>query len=595
MTTNKAIRLGIALALVLATTFALRGVLDLPFIQFDDPEYVTQNASVRNGLSWTGLGWALTAVHAANWHPVTWLSHMADVSVYGMAPTGHHATSLALHCVNVLLLFILLVKMTDAPWRSGLAAALFALHPLRVESVAWVSERKDVLSGFFWLTTTLAYVRWTRLRTWKAQVPVLTLFVLGLASKQMLVTLPFTLLLLDAWPLGRLDLSRPNPREIWSRVREKLPLFGLSAAAALTVYLVQAGAGAAKPVAQYSMLQRVENAGTSILAYLADTVMPTALAVFYPHPELPPSALTIAACFSLLVAVTGAAWWARRRFSFFIVGWLWFLGTLVPVLGFVQVGFQARADRYTYIPSIGLAMIVAWAVPAVKKRSAWLVGLVAATVLGTLAFLTARQVGYWTSDRALFEHALRVTDRNWLAETAIGADKERNGDLAGAAAHYQRALTIRPQAPQALNNLGNLLVGAGSKDQGIALLREAVRQWPGYPAALSNLGSALAESGRLEEGIGYLELAARAVPEDPSMRFNLGLALLQAGRLRDALREFEAVTRLRREIRRRPLWSHESGRNFPGLEGGRYLAPALERGAVSAILVRGESERRSIG
>jgi protein O-mannosyl-transferase len=537
----------VVLGLVSLTALVFAGVLHLPFIQFDDAEYVTRNPFLRDGLTWSAAVWAATSAHAANWHPVTWLSHLIDVSVFGVSARGHHAVNLLLHCANVALLFVLLDRMTGAPWRSALATVLFALHPLRVESVAWVSERKDVLSAFFWLATTLAYAGWIRERTRARYAGLLVLFALGLASKQMLVTLPFTLLLLDAWPLGRIDLARPTWRMVRPRVREKLPLFGLSFAAAATTFVVQRQAGAARPMAEYSFLQRLENAGVSVLAYLGDTVWPASLAVFYPHPDTPLSFSRLAGSLALLAAITAVAWWARRRQPSLIVGWLWFLGTLVPVLGLVQVGNQARADRYTYVPSIGLAIILAWAIPGARLgsrgvRLAW--SAAAALVVAALAALTVRQIGFWKDDRTLFEHALRVTERNWLSETAIGMELEREGDVAGAISRYERALAIRPSAPQALNNLGYLLAGIGQRDRGIALLRESVRLWPGYGAALANLGSALAESGQVEEGIGYLRRASSVAPADASIRYNLGLALLQAGRPGEALTEFDAVTRL---------------------------------------------------
>jgi Flp pilus assembly protein TadD len=537
----------VALGLAFLTALAFAGVLRLPFIQFDDAEYVTGNPFLRDGLTWSAAAWAATSAHAANWHPVTWISHLIDVSLFGMSPQGPHAINLLLHCANVALLYVLLDRMTGAARPSMLATALFAVHPLRVESVAWISERKDVLSTFFWLATSLAYVGWVRDRKPARYVAVLLLFALGLASKQMLVTLPFTLLLLDAWPLGRIDVARPAWRTAWPLVREKLPMFGLAIVAAATTFIVQRQAGAARPMAEYSFLQRLENAGVAVLAYLVDTVWPTSLAVFYPHPETPLSVARLAGSLGLLGTITALAWWARRRQPSLIVGWLWFLGTLVPVIGLVQVGNQARADRYTYIPSIGLAIIVAWAISGARLRTrrAQVAGAVAAAaVVGTLAILTVRQVQFWRNDRTLFEHALQVTERNWLAETAIGMDLERKGDLPGAMARYERALAIRPTAPQALNNLGNLLVGIGQRDRGIALLRESVRHWPGYSSALANLGSSLAESGRVEEGIDYLRKAASIAPADASIRYNLGLALLQAGRPGEALAEFEVVCRL---------------------------------------------------
>jgi protein O-mannosyl-transferase len=538
-------RLAIAAGLAAVAALAFHAVPGLPFIHFDDPEYVTGNPFLRGGLSREAVAWALTSSHAANWHPLTWVSHLVDVSLFGMDPRGHHAVNLLLHCANVALLFLLLERMTGDAGRSALAAALFALHPLRVESVAWVSERKDVLSAFFWIATTLAWVGWTRRRTAARYALVLLLFALGLASKQMLVTLPFTLLLLDAWPLRRIDAVRPTVRDLVPLVVEKLPLLALSATASVVTFLVQSGRGATRPMDRYPFPERLENAAASVWVYLADNVWPASLSVFYPHPEGPVSLPRLAGLLASLAAVTALAWVARRRAPWVTVGWLWFLGTLVPVLGLIQVGNQARADRYTYVPSIGLALIVAWSIPRLQaawaRRTVW---AVAAALVALLGVLTVRQVEFWASDRVLFEHADAVTRRNWLAETVLGMDLERRGDVAGAAARYQRALQIHPQSPQALNNLGSILVGAGARDRGIALLQEAVRLWPGYTAAVANLGSALAESGRLAEGLGHLRTAAIQAPDDPAIRYNLGLALEEAGRPEEALVEYEAVIRL---------------------------------------------------
>lgn len=539
-------RIAIAFGLAALTAVVFRSVLDVPFIGFDDPEYVTRNPNVLGGLTPRAVAWALTAGHAANWHPLTWISHMLDVSLFGMAPAGHHATNLLLHCANAGLLFWLLSGATGATWRSALAAALFALHPLRVESVAWVSERKDVLSGFFWLAATLAYVGWVRAPGRRRYALVIGLFVLGLAAKPMLVTLPFVLLLLDAWPLRRIDLAALSPRAAWPLVREKLPLFALSAASAVVTFLAQSSWGAMRPMHDTPASRRLANALVSLAAYVGKAVWPDALAVFYPYPASPPSLPALLAAAVALAAATALAWRARRAYPYAIVGLLWFVGTLVPVLGIVQVGNQAMADRYTYVPSIGLLLVACWALPSAPRRSGAEVasGLGAAALLAVLCALTLRQVDFWRSELRLFEHAAEVTGPNWVAETVIGMNLERRGEAAGAIARYRRALALRPDAPEALNNLGNALVSRGDAAEGIAYLREAVRIWPEYVAALSNLGAALCEAGRLAEGLPYLAQAVARSPDDAPARYNLGLALLDAGRLDDALAEFEAVVRL---------------------------------------------------
>jgi len=537
----------IAVGLLLLTASVFWTVLDLPFINFDDPAYVTQNARVLEGLTWRSFVWSFGTMHSANWHPLTWLSHMMDVSLFGVAPPGHHAMNLLLHCANVFLLFMLFSRLTGAVWRSAFLAALFAIHPLRVESVAWVSERKDVLSTFFWLTTMLAYGAYIRRPNWRRYGLLLALFALGLASKPMLVTLPFTLLLLDVWPLKRIQLHQLLGRDGWPFIREKLPLFAFSAASSLITLFVQRAGGAIKVIEEISLDTRLSNAMTAVISYLYKTVWPTSLSIFYPFPESPPSGPMLLMMSLGLIAATLLALRARRNHPYVTVGWLWFLGTLVPVVGLVQVGNQAMADRYTYVPGIGLALIIAWAIPTPSTRQPIRVGAVACTAVAwicLLSMLTVRQIGYWSSELQLFEHALAVTERNWFAECVIGAKLEQQGRIAEAIAKYRRAIEIRPQALEAHNNLGNALLKQGKRDEGIAHLREAVRLWPGYVSALDNLGVALCEAGQIEQGILYLRQAVQQAPDYVPAHYNLGLALLSVGHWDEARRQFEEVLRL---------------------------------------------------
>jgi Tfp pilus assembly protein PilF len=540
-------QVGVAAVLVGLVALAYREATALPFVSFDDPEYVLENPFVRHGLDWKGIAAAMVSGHAANWHPVTWITHMVDVSAFGLDPTGPHVVNVVLHAANAVLLFALLVRLTGATWRSALVAALFALHPLRVESVAWISERKDVLSTFFWLATTHAWVAWVRNPRLVRYAGVLALFALGLASKQMLVTLPFTLLLLDFWPLKRFGWPGERERSLAELVREKAPLFALAVVAAAVTFLVQSGAGATRPLSGIPLPFRIANAVDAVYQYLFRIAWPSSLAVFYPYPEAARPPWWIAAQVAGILAVTALAWRRRAANPALLVGWLWFLGTLVPVLGLVQVGNQAFADRYTYVPSIGIFLALAWSIPvgwATSGRRRLAVAAVAILVLGTLVFLTSRQVETWKSDASLFGHALRVSDRNWVAETMVGHQMELAGDVQGALERYRRAIAIRSDAPQALNNLGNLLVTLGRPAEGIPYLREAVRVWPGYVGALSNLGAALAEAGALQEGTTYLREAVRRAPEHLAARYNLAQALVQAGDLEGAAAELEWVTRL---------------------------------------------------
>ncbi len=538
---HRGTRIAIAAALAVATALTFRAVVGLPFIGYDDPEYVTQNPHVLGGLTAPSFAWAWTASHASNWHPLTWLSHMLDVDLFGTGPAGPHAVNLLLHVTSVVLLFLIFSEATGERWRSALLAALFAVHPLRVESVAWVSERKDVLSACLWLGTTLAYVHWIRRRTRLRYAVVLVLVALGLGAKPMLVTLPFALLLLDVWPLRRLALEGSWLRDAWPLIREKTALFALSAGVCVVTLLAQRGA--MRPMEHTTLGERIPNAIVAIVAYVAKAAWPSRLAVFYPFPEPPRPLATVVLAAAAIVSTTAVVWRLRERRPYLVVGWAWFMGTLVPVLGLVQVGNQAMADRYSYLPSIGLFLCAAWLVPSPRGRARVAAGAIALAMIVTLAGLTMRQIGYWSSDRLLFQHALEVTERNWMAETVIGMDLERQGEVAGATDRYRRALAINPSAPQALNNLGNALVSQGRLGEGIPYLRAAVETWPGYVAALANLGSALSEAGASAEAIPYLTEALRRVPDGTAIRFNLALALEQAGRYPEALAQFEAVSR----------------------------------------------------
>ena len=353
----------VAAVLVLVTAVVFGRALGLPFVSIDDPEYVTANPALRDGLHVATVRWALTTGHAANWHPLTWLSHALDVELFGLAPAGPHAVNVALHCASALLLLLLLRRLTGSLWRSALAAGLFALHPLRVESVAWVSERKDVLSTALWLGTMLAWAGHVRAPSRRRLALAIGLYALGLMAKPMLVTLPFALLLLDAWPLRRLPARQPaRDRDL---VLEKWPLFALSAAASVVTFLVQRGVGAVRPLSAIPLAERLANGALAVWAYLGKWLWPVGLAVFYPLPERPVGLVPVAAALAGIALVSAAAWRWRARAPHLLVGWLWYLGTLVPVIGLVQVGHQAMADRYTYVPSIGLALAVVWSLPDV--------------------------------------------------------------------------------------------------------------------------------------------------------------------------------------------------------------------------------------
>jgi protein O-mannosyl-transferase len=451
-------------SLVLLTLAVYLPVLTHGFIRFDDPVYVTRNPWVQAGLTWDGIAWAFTANVASNWHPLTLLSHMLDCELFGMDPLGHHLTSLLLHTASVVLLFEALRLMTGALWRSAAVAALFAIHPTHVESVAWIAERKDVLSGFFWMLTLLAWAFYVRQPSRKRYAVVALSLAAGLLSKPMVVTLPFVLLLLDVWPLGRKI-----------RVKEKLPLFALAAASCVVTVIAQSGAiGMAS---QFPLRLRLANAVLSYVAYLGKTLVPSRLAVFYPMPTEFPAWKVVGAAL-LLVLLTVLALRAARYVT---VGWLWFLGTLVPVIGIVQVGGQAMADRYTYLPTIGLFLIAVWGLPRIPV---WI------PILLALAIGTRLQLRHWQDSESLFRHAAAVTEGNFIAHLNLAQIHAERGERGPALEHFRKTLEIRPGMWQAQASLGNTLRRWGRPDKALPHLRNAVRLRPNDP----RLRRALAEA-----------------------------------------------------------------------------------------------------
>ena len=485
------------LLLALLTLAAFLPVLANDFVRFDDPLYVTANRHVREGLTGAGLLWAFTANVASNWHPLTLLSHMVDCELFGLNPLGHHLTSLLLHTVSVVLLFEALRRMTGSVGKSAAVAALFAIHPTHVESVAWIAERKDVLSGLFWMLTMIAWERYVRQPSRRRYAVVALCLALGLLSKPMLVTLPFVLLLLDIWPLKRKgDL-----------LKEKLPLFALSAASVVVTVVAQSG-----PIASLGELPlrlRLANAVLSYVAYLGKTLVPRNLAVFYPMPTDFPAWKVMGAAL-LLASLTALAVLAVRRAPYVTVGWLWYLGTLVPVIGLVQVGGQSMADRYTYLPSIGLFLIVAWGLPELLgKRTA---AVLALAVVIALAVGTRLQLRHWTDSEALFRHAVAVTDRNFLAHLNLAQILAGRGEHGPAMEHFRTALAIRPGMWQTRASLGNHLRRWGRPAEALPHLETAVRLRPRNPRLHLYLAEALEDLGRTAEARRQREIAATLDP-----------------------------------------------------------------------------------
>jgi len=519
------------------------------FIKLDDPDYVTANAQVRKGLSAESMAWAFTSTDAANWHPLTWLSHMLDIQLFGMDAGRHHLTSLLLHALNAILLFLLLTRMTGALWRSALVAALFALHPLHVESVAWIAERKDVLSTLFWLLTLFSWLAYVRSKKTTPYILALVLYALGLMAKPMLVTLPFTLLLLDYWPLNRLAFPlRTHSKELKGLWVEKAPFFALSAASCVITMIVQKSGGAVATLTRLPPADRLTNAVWAYAAYLGKTVRPSALAVFYPHPHAGLSMGSTAAAFILLVCTTVFALRLGKRAPYLPFGWLWYLGTLVPVIGLVQVGDQAMADRYTYVPLIGIFIAAVWVLAEIVKGNRALrlaVSAAAAVALAVLFFLTRAQTGYWSGDEALFGRALQITSNNWLVHNQFGLYLFDKGKTKEAIAHYNEAVRINPESPAVQSNLGLALVANRQVEAGIEHYTQALRLKPDAPLISYNLGQALLKMNRFSEAIPCYEWALKFLPALADAHISLGIAFDGVGRTPEALEQFRQALRIK--------------------------------------------------
>ena len=461
----------LAAALVLLTFLAFLPVLGNGFVLLDDGLYVTRNPWILKGITRQGLAWMWSANVANNWHPLTLLSHMLDCQIFGLVPAGHHLTSLLLHLANVLLLFEVLRRITGALWRSAAVSALFAVHPLHVESVAWVAERKDVLSAFFWILAMSGYARYVRQPSRGRYLVVFLAMLLGLMSKPMVVTLPFVLLLMDIWPLERLRFEPGWGRRLVRLIREKLPLLGLSAAASVITLRYQTTSIVDLEVLPWHL--RLANAAISYVVYLGRISLPRNLAVFYPLP-LDVSIWKAAGAAVLIALLTALAVWKVRRAPWLLVGWLWFLGTLVPVIGLVQVGRQAMADRYTYIPSIGLFLAVCWGLPELvgsdTRRRALLAAVSVAAVLA-LAAVTRAQLSHWSNSVTLFQHAVEVTEGNYVAHVGLAKAFMQEKNWTGAAEHYRAALRLRPGLRDARLGLDQALREAGRRRRGVIGLR----------------------------------------------------------------------------------------------------------------------------
>jgi tetratricopeptide (TPR) repeat protein len=517
------------------------------FINYDDFSYVVHNSHVKSGLTLPGIQWALTSTYASNWHPITWLSHMLDCQLFGLRPGGHHFTNLLFHAANTILLFLLLRTMTGALWRSAIVAALFAVHPLHVESVAWVAERKDLLSTFFMLLTLRAYVGYAQEPALKKYLPVILLFAIGLMAKPMLVTLPFVLILLDYWPLDRLEMdgkSREQKLTVLKRlIMEKAPLFLLSAASSVITLFAQTSA--IWNLADIPLPTRLGNAIISYAKYLGLTFWPRDLAIIYPYPDsLGFSEIILAA--AVLIVISTFVFLMAKDHRYLPVGWLWFLGTLIPVIGIVQVGSQAMADRYTYIPLVGIFIILVWGGSDLFERfkgSAKAAEIITAGLILVLMTLSARQVTYWKDGITLFQHTIRLTSDNYVAHNNLGIALAHQGKREEAAVHFREALRISPIYTHARYNLALNCQNEGKLDEAIVHYRELIRLSPSADGR-NNLAVALMARGEYEEAT---EQLLKVIQDDPSHARaynNYGVILMQKGDTDAARIQFEKSLRL---------------------------------------------------
>jgi tetratricopeptide (TPR) repeat protein len=514
------------------------------YVAYDDDQYVYQNHWVKAGLTGANIAWAFTTFFYANWHPLTWLSYMLDFSLWGENPGAQHLENVAIHLASTLLLFLVLTRMTRRPWRAALVAAIFTVHPLRVESVAWISERKDVLSTFFDMLTLLLYVRYAAKPAVPRYLAVALAFALSLLAKPMAVTFPLVLLLLDFWPLRRIAWP-PAPAAGRRLIVEKLPLLGLSAAASVFTFLAQRNFGAVASLSRLPLAARAANAAISYVVYMGKAFWPADLAVLYPERSPDSGSALLAAI--LLVAITGVAWlWIRKR-SYFAVGWLWYLGMLVPVIGLVQVGVQSMADRYTYLPMVGLSIAVVWTVADFvegRRELRLAAGVAAASVLIALAVVSFRQTGYWKSSRALFEHTLAVTRNNHIIENNMGVILGREGNSREAMALYKEALAIVPDYADAHANLGHELLKAGQFADGEQHLIKALALRPDIASAQGDLGVLMAARGQYEQARRQFERALAINPNDADNQSNLCFALTHLGHAEEAIAHCNAALRI---------------------------------------------------
>ncbi|MBU0994033.1 MAG: tetratricopeptide repeat protein [Proteobacteria bacterium] len=548
----------ICLFLVAATCIIYLQVIHFDFINYDDGDYISGNPYVQKGLTKDTVIWAFTSYDASNWHPLTWLSHMMDVELFGMAPGYHHLMNVYFHILNTLLLFYIFFRTTRQVWQSAFVAALFATHPLHVESVAWISERKDILSTFFGFLAVALYIQYIRHQRIRDYVLTLLAFVLGLMSKPMLVTLPVILLLIDYWPLGRIQLDQISTFKdffkalpgVYRFLKEKVFLFILVVLSCVVTFIAQQRGGAVGTFETYPIYTRLANAIVAYVIYLGKLFWPANLSVFYPHTRHIPIWQCIGA-FLIILFILTMALKCYKKWPFFIVGWLWYLITLLPVIGIVQVGAQAYADRYTYIPSIGIFIIVAWGMAEFVKRfriKPWLVGVSGAAVCIVLMQLSFTQISYWKNSNTLFSHSIDVSDKNYLAYNNLGCALSNQGHIAEAISHYEKAIEIYPIYTMAYCNLGISLLEQSRFQEGVDCFKTALQFNPKYHEAYYHMGYAYANQGLIKKAVTSFQTLFERVPDFKALNANYGLFLMQEGRHDEASVFFRNAIQLKSDF-----------------------------------------------
>jgi len=524
-------------ALAAASFITFSPLFHCEFINYDDNVYVIENDYVQAGLTSQSILWAFSAPRNSFWHPLTMLTHMLDCELFGLNPRWHHFTSLLIHTANTLLLFALLKNMTGAVWRSTFVAAVFALHPLHVESVAWIAERKDVLSTLFWLLTMAAYVRYVRRRSIKWYLATLLFFAMGLMAKPMLITLPFVLLLLDYWPLNRLGRRA---------ILEKIPFLALAAVFSTITFFSQKSEGALGLV--LPLYIRFANAAISYLTYIEKMFWPSGLAVFYPHQTDKISLWYAAVAAVLLIAISAWVLRCAGRRKYLVFGWLWYLGTLVPVIGLVQVGSFAMADRYTYVTLTGLFIMIAWGLndlAAVLPYRKIILTLSAVAALSALAVCTRSQLRHWQNSVALFEHALKVTADNDVMNSSLALEMASQGKFEQALVYYQQAIRINPQLAEAHHNMSVTLSSLGRYDEAVSHCREAIRLKPDYFKAYNTLGIALSYQQKYDEALNCFNKSLQIKPDYAEAHNNIGAVLRLLGKNEQAADHFQRALQLK--------------------------------------------------